>query len=538
MGANTLAVEVTADDGAKKTYAVTVTRAAPPSSNADLSGLTAEAGADGNWSALDIGAFDADTTAYTATVAHGTTHARLTATAADANAAVTGGAEAALEVGANALAVEVTAGDGTTKTYTVTVTRASRALSSNADLSGLTAEAGTDGNWSALDIGAFDADMTAYTATVPYGTTHARLTATAADAKAAFEGGAEASLSVGANALAVKVTAADGTAKTYTVTVTREARVPLDTDLRWLLFQGASNGAGPWTKVPFAFAPETTEYALTVPHAVTVGRVQATPRHFDGATYRATLRSGFGTDLRAARPGFWSRGYALSVGGGNVFSVEVTAEDGAVKTYTVTVTRAARALSSNADLSGLSAQAAGADGRWSALDLGAFSAGTTAYSVTVPYGTTQARLTATAAHGRAALRAGAAGSLSAVPSGSVAAAAALDVGANALAVMVTAEDGTAKTYRVTVTREAARPLTASFEGVPSEHDGGDPFAIDLHFSEALGEGGVAPSAASFAVQAGGGGGGEGGSAGRGGGGRGGRRRGGCARRTAGRCRTR
>ena len=46
------------------------------------------------------------------------------------------------------------------------------------------------------------------------------------------------------------------------------------------------------------------------------------------------------------------------------------------------------------------------------------------------------------------------------------------------------------------------PLTAALENVPSGHDGGAAFAIDLRFSEALDGGGVAPSAASFRVQAG------------------------------------
>ena len=163
VGDTVLVVQATASSGEQKTYQVTVTREAQTlSSEADLSGLSAEAGADGDWSALDIGTFSAATTAYTATVPHGTTEARLTATAADTTAtvkvgtgsnlsAVTSGSASGaieLEVGANALTVEVTAEDGATKTYTVTVTRKARELSSNANLSGLTAETAADGNWS------------------------------------------------------------------------------------------------------------------------------------------------------------------------------------------------------------------------------------------------------------------------------------------------------------------------------------------------------------------------------------------------------
>ena len=128
-----------------------------------------------------------------------------------------------LQVGANALAVRVTAEDGTSKTYTVTVTREARALSSNADLSALSAEAGTGSSWTALGIGAFAAGTTAYAATVPHETTQARLTATAADAGATLTLPGTVVLQVGANALAVRVTAEDGTSKTYRVTITRQA---------------------------------------------------------------------------------------------------------------------------------------------------------------------------------------------------------------------------------------------------------------------------------------------------------------------------
>ena len=164
------------------------------------------------------------------------------------------------------------------------------------------------------------------------------------------------------------------------------------------------------------------------------------------------------------------------------------------------VASAERPLSADANLSGLALEA-GTDGSWTALDIGAFAAGTTRYAATVPYGTTHARLRATAAHARATLKAGASGSPSAVASGSSGAAVALAVGANALAVEVTAEDGARKTYTVTVTREAARPLTAAFENVPVQHDGGAAFALDVRFSEALG-GGTPPAPASFKVRAG------------------------------------
>ncbi len=94
----------------------------------------------------------------------------------------------------------------------------------------------------------------------------------------------------------------------------------------------------------------------------------------------------------------------------------------------------------------------------------------------------------------------------------------LAVGKNTIVVVVTAPDaGYTRTYTVTVTREAApaaaqqqvaqqqqrtEPLTAAFEGAPEEHDGKAAFALDVRFSEALGETASAPAKASFAVEGG------------------------------------
>jgi hypothetical protein len=70
-------------------------------------------------------AFDRDTTTYAASVSHGVTSISVTAAAAPGASASCPGSTA-LDVGANTLTCTVTAADGTTtKTYTVTVTRAS-----------------------------------------------------------------------------------------------------------------------------------------------------------------------------------------------------------------------------------------------------------------------------------------------------------------------------------------------------------------------------------------------------------------------------
>ena len=63
--------------------------------------------------------------------------------------------------------------------------------------------------------------------------------------------------------------------------------------------------------------------------------------------------------------------------------------------------------------------------------------------------------------------------------------------------------GASSTHTLTIQDELpAAPLTASFEGVPSEHDGAESFWFNVRFSEVLGADGVAPVVASFAVSGG------------------------------------
>ncbi|MCY4558938.1 MAG: cadherin-like beta sandwich domain-containing protein, partial [Chloroflexi bacterium] len=363
------------------------------------------------------------------------------------------------------------------------------------------------GSYTALTLSpAFSASTTSYTATVANTVTHVKLTPAVNEsgatvkagmgngltAVASGSAGAAIALSVGANALEVEVTAADGsTKKTYTVTVTR--RGSSDATLSGLTATKAGSAGGSYTALTLspAFSASTTSYTATVANTVT--HVKLTPAVNESG---AAVKAGMGNGLAAVASGSAGGAIALSVGA-NALKVEVTAQDGTTKkTYTVTVTRRG---SSDATLSGLTAtKAESAGGSYSALDIGAFAAGTTSYSATVPYATTHVKLTPTVKHSGAAVKAGMENGLTAVASGSAGAAIALSVGANALEVEVTAQDGTTKkTYRVTVTREAARPLTASFENVAQEHDGRAAFTLDVRFSEA--PGGVAPSAASFRV---------------------------------------
>ena len=112
VGGNVITVEVTAEDGqTTQTYTVTVTRAAPPSTDATLSALT--------MSSVDFGTFARGKTSYTSSVANSVSQTTVTPTVNDPGASYViklGGVRdvdgtISLSVGSNVITVEVTAED-------------------------------------------------------------------------------------------------------------------------------------------------------------------------------------------------------------------------------------------------------------------------------------------------------------------------------------------------------------------------------------------------------------------------------------------
>lgn len=85
------------------------------SSNANLSNLGIEP--------YDFSGFKSGTTTYNATVPNDTTSVEVYATAKSSSAKVNGTGKKSLELGTNKIDVVVTAEDGTTKTYTINITR-------------------------------------------------------------------------------------------------------------------------------------------------------------------------------------------------------------------------------------------------------------------------------------------------------------------------------------------------------------------------------------------------------------------------------
>ena len=212
------------------TVTVRVIDTSPPNNNSNLSRLTVSSGE-------LTPAFKATTTSYTLDVGNAVSSVKVTATTEDpaANAtvtvngrAVTGGNVPLTEGEISTVRITVTAGDGSTTTYTI---RVYRAASNDARLSMLTLSAGTL-------TPAFDEAKTEYT--VEVGSAVSRMTVTPVTAhggatvrvngtqvaSGSFSGGIPLTEG-GTTTINVVVTAQDGTTtRTYVIAVTRAPLAP------------------------------------------------------------------------------------------------------------------------------------------------------------------------------------------------------------------------------------------------------------------------------------------------------------------------
>jgi hypothetical protein len=301
--------------------------------------------------------------------------------------------------------------------------------SSNSALSGLTMVGATLSP-------AFNSATENYAVSVANDVDSTSVTPTAADTNATItvNGGTVTSgaasqlvaLAEGDNTITVVVTAEDGSTTTYVILVNR-ASLSTDASLSNLTI---SDG----TLAP-AFDPATQSYAASVNNVV--GSITVTPTTNDA---NATVT----VDGTAVVSGSASGSISLNVGD-NAIDVVVTAEDGATtQTYTVTVTRDAPPISTDASLSDLTLSAA-------ALDQ-IFQSNSFTYTATVSYAMASTTVTPTANDANATVTVNG----TAVASGSSSGSIALAEGDNTIDVVVTAEDGaTTQTYTVTVTRQTA-----------------------------------------------------------------------------------
>ena len=271
-----------------------------------------------------------------------------------------------------------------------------------------------------------------------------------------------------------------------------------EADLEGLKLWGAPGSGGPYARLDLgAFDGAVSDYAVTVPHGTTHAKLAGIAPQNEPLTLKAGRA---GSTLTAVRSNVAGPAVPLAVGD-TVLVVQSTASTGERKTYRVTVTREAQA----AVAVSLSATPNPVD-EGAAVTVRATLATALAQAVTIP-------LTVT----RGTSEDGDHGSLASIeiPAG----------GTSATGTITTVEDddgddetftvalgslpsgltaGSASSVEVTITdsgaqqqQQSTEPLTASFENVPSEHDG-TAFTFDLTLSEAPGAG-KQPVAASFKV---------------------------------------
>ena len=359
VGTNTITIIVTADNGTTKTYTIVVTRSAPTSNDATLSGLTITQGS------LSP-SFNKNTTAYTVSVGNNVLSLTVTPTVNESHATVTVNGSSVtsssssptitLNAGTTTITVVVTAQDGTTtKTYTITVkkstiaitvvaqngasqtynisiTNGSPSLSSNATLSNLVPSTGSLSP-------SFSSGTTSYTMSVGAGTSSIAFTPTAGESHATIQvagstvsSGSQSGyimLITGNNTINIVVTAQDGiTIQTYTVVITKATTVlSNDATLSALTFSAG-------TLSP-TFTGLTLTYTLTVSSTVSSITLTPTINHF-GSTI-SMIVGGNTTTLTSGSPS----GSIIIGTGQTVITLTVTAQDGVTqKIYTITVVKA------------------------------------------------------------------------------------------------------------------------------------------------------------------------------------------------------
>ena len=254
--------------------------------------------------------FDSNTTNYSITVPNSVKKLNINAipNAKTSKVKIIGNNN--FRVGNNTVTIRVTAEDGTTKDYKITVTREQGTpLSSNAYLSNITFSNGTLNE-------VFNKDTYDYTVSVDKNTTSLQnLVATKEDNKARVEITGNSNFRTGNNTVKIKVTAEDGTTiKEYRIVVNKAAND--DSSLNDLKVRyGGSNHT-----MDQVFNKNNTDYTITVPSNVTSVDMIYTKSDNN----QQVVVTG-NTNLTV---------------GNNTVKVKVTAEDGTTTTtYNVVVTR-------------------------------------------------------------------------------------------------------------------------------------------------------------------------------------------------------
>ncbi|MGB4067170.1 MAG: cadherin-like beta sandwich domain-containing protein, partial [Nitrospira sp.] len=325
-----ITIVVTAPNGSLKSYLVTVVRAAL-GGNFNLGKLTVSPGT------LDP-SFKASTTRYTVNVGSGTDRVMVTATPQESSSTLQVNGQVANSGQARTIDLQdpglptdievlVIAQNGSRQPYVITMNRA--ALSADNNLSALTVSPGTLAP-------AFDSDQLTYTVEVATGVTSVNVAATKSDPNAVISedipNGGQANIPLDgpgtSKNVSIIVTAPNGTAKTYGITVHRLAP-STDSNLANLTVSAGTLNPG--------FSSGTLTYTVTVPASVDSLTVTATKSD------QNAVMSSSGSVIAPAGVSIGSVSSSLGLGTTTTIQVTVRAQDTVTaKDYTINVFRDSR----------------------------------------------------------------------------------------------------------------------------------------------------------------------------------------------------
>ena len=320
---STAKVTITAADGStKKEYTITIKKqASAPALDGDntLKDLTI--------GGTTITGFDKDKTNYSIDVGDDVTSINVAGipTSSTSTVSISGGTN--LQPGKNTVTVTVTAQDGSTRVYTINVTKPSNnttqptnngttATTKKGDKSTTTKKPSSDTGVKDVVIGSphtispkFSNDVDVYNVTVPYDVESLDLTMYLNDSKATYTVTGNENFQVGKiNVVTVKVKAEDGTTRTIIFNVTRTT----DEDGTKLTDIGIGGGYNPQP----GFDPDILGYTINVPGSV--DKLDLNPKAPEGSTVKTygneNLKEGWNTILvTVTDKNGYTRTYTLSV---------------------------------------------------------------------------------------------------------------------------------------------------------------------------------------------------------------------------------
>ena len=243
--------------------------------------------------------FNANTTSYTSTI--NASSVTISATKGDTYQTISGTGSKTLKYGKNTFNIVVKSESGSSKTYTIVITRPDNRNSDNY-LKSLTVDKGSI---------SFKKETLNYSLNVAKDVTSIKITAAVNDSTASFVSGygpRSVNLSYGLNKILIKVQAENEEVRTYTINVTRDDDRSTNNDLKSINLSSGS----------IVFTKDVTEYSMSVAYDVTKIDVVATP---EDSKSKVSVVS---PDL---------------VVGNNVILITVTSENGQSKAYKINVKR-------------------------------------------------------------------------------------------------------------------------------------------------------------------------------------------------------